>query len=213
MKWYMKITVSVLMLTFSLAAVAQTKKKVPAATGTPPVVLKTAEDSLTYAIGLSAANFFKQQDMAHVKTNLVAQAIKDAEAGKAFLNKKEGDEFLAANKKKPGVVTLPDGLQYQVLKEGTGPKPAATDKVKCHYHGTLIDGKVFDSSVDRGQPIVISVSGVIKGWIEALQMMPVGSKWKLFIPSDLAYGDKQSGPLIGPGSTLVFEVELLDIEK
>ena len=113
---------------------------------------------------------------------------------------------------KAGVVTLPSGLQYQIIKEGTGPKPTATDKVKCHYHGMLIDGTVFDSSVDRGQPIELSVSGVIPGWTEALQLMPVGSKWKLFIPSNLAYGDQETGA-IKAGSTLIFDVELLDIVK
>jgi FKBP-type peptidyl-prolyl cis-trans isomerase FklB len=102
-------------------------------------------------------------------------------------------------------------LQYQIIKEGAGPKPKLTDVVKVHYHGTLIDGKVFDSSVERGQPIQLNVNGVIPGWTEALQLMPVGSKWKLFIPSDLAYGDRQAGQMIAPGSTLVFDVELLDI--
>ncbi|MBN8852550.1 MAG: FKBP-type peptidyl-prolyl cis-trans isomerase [Sphingobacteriales bacterium] len=136
-----------------------------------------------------------------------------AQAEKSAGNKKIGEDFLAANKNKPGVVTLPSGLQYTVMKEGTGPKPGPTDKVKVHYHGTLIDGRVFDSSVDRGQPIELAVNGVIPGWTEALQLMSVGSKWKLFIPSNLAYGDQQAGPLIAPGSTLIFEVELLDIVK
>jgi FKBP-type peptidyl-prolyl cis-trans isomerase FklB len=127
-------------------------------------------------------------------------------------NKKEGDEFLAANKVKDGVVLLPSGLQYKVLTEGTGPKPAATDTVTCNYRGTLIDGTEFDSSYKRGQPLSIQVNGVIKGWTEALQLMPVGSKWQLFIPSDLGYGDRGSGPVIGPGATLIFEVELLSIQ-
>jgi FKBP-type peptidyl-prolyl cis-trans isomerase FklB len=132
---------------------------------------------------------------------------------KASGNKKAGEVFLAANKTKPGVISTPSGLQYIVLKEGSGPKPGLTDKVKCHYHGTLIDGRVFDSSVDRGQPIELSVNGVIAGWTEALQLMSVGSKWKLFIPSNLAYGDQQAGALIAPGSTLIFDIELLDIIK
>ncbi len=127
-------------------------------------------------------------------------------------NKKEGDEFLAANKVKDGVVLLPSGLQYKVLTEGTGPKPAATDTVTCNYKGTLTDGTEFDSSYKRGQPLSIQVNGVIKGWTEALQLMPVGSKWQLFIPSDLGYGDRGSGPVIGPGATLIFEVELLSIQ-
>ena len=127
-------------------------------------------------------------------------------------NRKAGEEFLAANKGKEGVVTLPDGLQYKILTPGNGPKPAASDTVVCNYKGTLIDGKEFDSSYKRGQPATFPVSGVIKGWTEALQMMPVGSKWQLFIPPDLAYGDRQAGPDITPGSTLVFEVELMSIQ-
>lgn len=126
-------------------------------------------------------------------------------------NRKEGDTFLAANKAKEGVVTLPSGLQYKILKEGTGPKPTATDTVTCNYRGTLINGKEFDSSYKRGEPTAFPVSGVIKGWTEALQLMPVGSKWQLFVPADLAYGDRSPSPDIGPGDTLIFEVELLKI--
>ena len=127
-------------------------------------------------------------------------------------NRKAGEEFLAANKSKEGVMALPDGLQYKILTPGNGPKPTASDTVVCNYKGTLIDGKEFDSSYKRGQPATFPVSGVIKGWTEALQMMPVGSKWQLFIPPDLAYGDRQAGPDITPGSTLVFEVELMSIQ-
>ncbi len=127
-------------------------------------------------------------------------------------NKATGEAFLAENKGKDGVITTASGLQYVIMKEGTGAKPGPTDKVKTHYHGTLIDGTVFDSSVDRGQPISFPVNGVIAGWTEALQLMPVGSKWKLFIPSELAYGARGAGAMIGPNSALVFEVELLDIE-
>ena len=208
----------------------------PAAAGTP-VALKTTQDSLSYAIGLSVANFYKQQNITNINTALVMRAINDvnkgnkqmldeqqantcivnymqkAKAEKASGNKKLGQDFLAANKNKPGVITTPSGLQYLVVKEGTGPKPALTDMVRVHYHGTTIDGKVFDSSVERGQPIELAVNGVIPGWTEALQMMPVGSKWKLFIPSNLAYGDQQAGPMIAPGSTLVFDVELIAIVK
>ncbi len=126
-------------------------------------------------------------------------------------NRKQGEAFLAANKSKPGVQTLPDGLQYKVLKEGTGPKPTANDTVTVNYRGTLTNGKEFDSSYKRGQPASFPVGGVIRGWTEALQLMPVGSKWELYIPPDLAYGDRGSGPDIGPGETLVFEVELLSI--
>ena len=127
-------------------------------------------------------------------------------------NKKEGDAFLAANKTKEGVVTLPSGLQYKILKAGSGPKPTATDSVVCNYRGTLIDGKEFDSSYKRGQPATFPVNGVIKGWTEALQLMPVGSKWQLVVPSDLAYGPRGAGADIGPDATLIFEVELLSIQ-
>jgi len=127
-------------------------------------------------------------------------------------NKKEGDEFLAANKIKEGVTTLPDGLQYKILQEGTGPKPSATDAVTVNYRGALVNGTEFDSSYKRGQPATFNVTGIIKGWTEALELMPVGSKWQLVIPSDLAYGPSGRPPVIGPNSTLVFEVELVSIQ-
>ncbi len=127
-------------------------------------------------------------------------------------NKKEGDAFLAANKSKEGVVTLPSGLQYKVEKQGTGPKPQATDTVECNYRGTLINGKEFDSSYKRGQTASFPVNGVIKGWTEVLQLMPVGSKYQVFIPADLAYGPRGAGPDIGPNATLIFEIELISIK-
>jgi len=127
-------------------------------------------------------------------------------------NKKEGEAFLAANKMKAGVVTLPDGLQYKILTAGTGPKPTADQTVTCHYRGTLLDGTEFDSSYKRGQPAEFPLKGVIKGWTEALQLMPAGSKWQLFIPSELAYGENGAGQSIGPNSTLIFEVELISIK-
>ena len=137
---------------------------------------------------------------------------KQAQEGEA--NKKEGDAFLAANKTKEGVVTLPSGLQYKILKEGSGPKPTSTDSVVCNYKGTLINGTEFDSSYKRGEPATFPVTGVIKGWTEALQLMPVGSKWQLFIPPDLAYGPRGTpGGPIGPNSTLIFEVELVSIKE
>lgn len=217
-------------------------KPVPAKTAKPAVkaatpALKTAKDSMSYAIGMSLANFYKDQGITELNTSLVSKALSDCLGNKTTLltedqmnmsisnylqqlkkeksaaARKQGEEFLAANKTKAGVVTLPSGLQYQVIQEGTGAKPALTDKVKCHYHGTLIDGTVFDSSVDRGQPIDFPVNGVIRGWVEALQLMPEGSKWKLFIPADLAYGDQQAGAKIAPGSTLIFDVELIEIVK
>jgi FKBP-type peptidyl-prolyl cis-trans isomerase len=147
----------------------------------------------------------KQQEKMKVEQEKMEVAAKE--------NKKEGAEFLEANKTKEGVVALPSGLQYKILTEGTGPKPTATDTVSCNYRGTLLNGTEFDSSYKRGQPASFPLTGVIKGWTEALQLMPVGSKWQLFIPSDLAYGergDPRSG--IGPGATLIFEVELLSIQ-
>ncbi len=130
---------------------------------------------------------------------------------KAAANLKAGQEFLEANKSKKGVTSLPSGLQYEVITEGTGAKPLATNKVTCHYHGTLIDGTVFDSSVKRGQPAAFPLNMVIKGWTEGLQLMSVGSKWRFFIPPHLGYGDRQVSAEIGPNSTLIFEVELLGI--
>ena len=128
-------------------------------------------------------------------------------------NKSSGEAFLAANKDKEGVVTLPSGLQYKVLTEGTGAKPAADDSVVCNYRGTLTDGKEFDSSYKRGEPATFPVKGVIKGWTEALQLMPVGSKWQLFVPPSLAYGEQGAGADIGPNATLIFEVELISIKE
>lgn len=126
-------------------------------------------------------------------------------------NLREGQEFMAENAKKEGVVTLPSGLQYEIITEGSGKQPKATDKVKCHYHGTTIHGDVFDSSVKRGTPATFPLNRVIAGWTEALQLMPVGSKWKLILPANLAYGEEQISKEIGPNSTLIFEVELLGI--
>lgn len=130
---------------------------------------------------------------------------------KAEANLKAGQEFLAANKTKAGVTELPSGLQYEILTEGNGPKPTQYNTVTCHYHGTLIDGTVFDSSVKRGQPASFPLNMVIKGWTEGLQLMGTGSKWRFFIPPHLGYGDRQVGPTIGPNSTLIFDVELISI--
>ncbi len=127
-------------------------------------------------------------------------------------NKKAGDVFLAENKTKEGVVTLPSGLQYKILTAGAGPKPTATDTVVCQYKGTLLDGTEFDSSYKRGQPATFAVARIIKGWTEALELMPVGSKWQLFIPADLAYGERGAGGVIPPNATLIFEVELVSIQ-
>lgn len=156
------------------------------------------------------------QDEAQAVLKEVQAAVQKEQQEKmkqaADKNKTEGEAFLAANKSKEGVVVLPSGMQYKILTEGTGPKPTASDTVVCNYRGTLIDGKEFDSSFKRNSPAKFPVSGVIKGWTEALQLMPVGSKWQLFIPSNLAYGEQGVGGDITPNSTLIFEVELLSIE-
>lgn len=170
--------------------------------------IKTGKPLLTEEQMTACVNNFMQAKQAEK-----SEATRKANAGIIEINHKAGEAFLAENKTKPGVVTTASGLQYEILKEGTGPKPLTTDKVKCHYHGTLLDGTIFDSSVDRGQPVDFPVTGVIQGWVEALQLMPVGSKWRLFLPSNLAYGDNAAGPKITPGSTLIFDLELLEIVK
>lgn len=202
------------------------------------VTIKTKADKFSYAVGMSIASNVKQQGIIDsLSVELMSKAFADvfsgatplisAEESQAVIQQymmemqskagekaaAEGRKFLEENKKKPGVITLPSGLQYLVMKEGTGEMPKETDKVTTHYHGTLINGEVFDSSVDRGQPASFPVNGVIRGWVEALQLMKVGSKWKLFVPSELAYGANGAGPKIGPNTTLIFEVELLSIDK
>jgi FKBP-type peptidyl-prolyl cis-trans isomerase FklB len=141
----------------------------------------------------------------------IADRLFNMNADKSAANLKAGQEFLAANKLKPGVTELPSGLQYEVITQGSGPKPTEFNKVTCHYHGTLINGTVFDSSVQRGKPAAFPLNQVIKGWTEGVQLMPEGSKWRFFIPPHLGYGDRQVGSYIGPNSTLIFEVELLGI--
>ena len=142
----------------------------------------------------------------------LSDKLRQAKDTKADANATAGEAFLKANAGKPGIVELPGGIQYEVLKEGSGAKPGPTSEVTCHYHGTLIDGTVFDSSVQRGSPASFPLNRVIKGWTEALQLMPLGSKWRLFLPPAMAYGDRQTGAVIGPNSTLIFEVELLGIK-
>jgi FKBP-type peptidyl-prolyl cis-trans isomerase FklB len=139
----------------------------------------------------------------------IADRLFQMKAEKAASNLKSGQEFLEANKSKAGITELPGGLQYQVITEGSGPKPTALSTVTCHYHGTLLDGTVFDSSVNRGKPASFPLNMVIKGWTQGLQLMPTGSKWRFFIPPHLGYGDRQVGSHIGPNSTLIFEVELI----
>jgi len=153
-----------------------------------------------------------QEKAALMQLQTEVRAAQEAKAKEASgPARKAGEAFLAENKSKEGVVTLPSGMQYKILTAGTGPKPTANDTVTCNYRGTLLNGKEFDSSYKRGQPASFPVSGVIKGWTEALQLMPVGSKWQLFIPPDLAYGDRGAGGDIGPGETLIFEVELISV--
>jgi len=149
---------------------------------------------------------------AEAATAIIQEQFLALQKKQGSVNKAKGEAFLAENKARPEVKTTESGLQYEVMTEGTGAIPSADDKVKVHYHGTLIDGTVFDSSVERGTPASFPVGGVIKGWVEALQLMPTGSKWKLFIPSDLAYGERGAGGDIGPDAALVFEVELIEIE-
>jgi len=206
------------------------------------VKLVSKNDSVSYALGVLIGESNKQQmkdapGVDQLNKDIIISAFTKAFMGdsvqikpeaanasiQAFFaevskiesdkNQKEGEDFLAANASKAGVVTLPSGLQYEIITAGTGAKPTAEDQVKCHYHGTTIDGKVFDSSVDRGEPAVFPVNRVIPGWTEALQLMPIGSKWKLYIPSALAYGERGAGQDIKPNSALIFEVELLEIVK
>ncbi|MFG1488906.1 FKBP-type peptidyl-prolyl cis-trans isomerase [Oceanospirillum sp. HFRX-1_2] len=201
---------------------------------------KTEEDRLSYSLGLIMGQRL-QQDFENLDVDMLAQAIKDTYAGNlkmtetelretmqafqqkkmleqqeaqakaAEANLKAGQKFLSENGKKKGVVTTESGLQYQVLTAGNGAKPALTDQVKVHYEGKLLNGEVFDSSYQRGEPVTFGLNQVIPGWQEGLQLMSVGSKWKIFIPSDLAYGPGGTGGPIGPNETLIFEVELLDI--
>ena len=185
------------------------RKQGVAASVDPALVSRGLRDALSGSKAAMTEDEMKAS-LQQLATELsAAQSAKAKEAGAP--NRKEGEAFLLANKSKDGVKTLPDGLQYKVITEGKGPKPSASDTVTVNYRGTLINGKEFDSSYKRGQPASFPVGGVIKGWTEALQLMPVGSRWQLFIPSDLAYGDRGSGGDIGPSSTLIFEVELLSI--
>lgn len=219
---------------FSLSAQAQ--KKVPKKTApvkakpTAPA-LKNLNDSVSYAIGLSVANFYSQQGIKNLNASIVSRAINDVFAKSKLLlteeqanlcvmrflnpnlfqNIEAGEKFLAANKTKPGVKTTPSGLQYEVIKEGSGRKPLATDTVEVNYKGTLTNGTEFDNSYKRGAPISFPLNRVIPGWTEALQLMPEGSKYRLYIPYQLAYGMNDQGQIPG-GSVLIFEVELLEVK-
>lgn len=201
----------------------------------------TRDDKISYAIGYDVSQNLKE--IIDFNTELFLQGVNDGladqqkmsrqevvEAIKAYQmlakqrqmaarekqladNKAAGEKFLAANKKNEGVIELPSGLQYKVIRAGNGDSPKPGDKVRCHYKGTLINGSEFDSSYERNKPVVFPVDGVIKGWTQALQLMKVGGKWQVYIPSDLAYGDRGAGNIIAPGSALIFEIELLSIEE
>lgn len=228
----MKKTLSIIALS-GLVALTACDKSGKATTGE----FKNDREKLAYAVGLEVGRNMEDAKIDSLDVESMLNAMRDVlnkkdlkmtdEAARkliqeyfqnkqkvdAQVQKQKAQEFFVANSKKPGVVTLPSGLQYQIIKEGTGPKPTVNNKVKVHYHGTLLDGKVFDSSVERGEPAEFSVGGVITGWTEALQLMPTGSKWKVFIPSNLAYGERGAGGVIGPNESLIFEVELIEIVK
>ena len=196
------------------------------------LVLKNQKDKVSYIIGMNIGNDLKRQSI-DISPKILAEGVQQALAGSKPLlteqeiqetmmafqkemmakQKERGDAFLAENKKKEGVKTLPSGLQYKVIKAGTGKKPKLNDTVTIHYRGTLIDGTEFDSSYKRGQPVSFPVSGVLPGWTEALQLMEEGAKWQLFIPPNLAYGERGAGGVIGPNATLVFEIELVSIQE
>jgi FKBP-type peptidyl-prolyl cis-trans isomerase len=239
----------IIIIAIAIVSVAQaqvkkdtTGKKVLATKGkitlTAPVIKMTADDSLSYALGLEGATYYNSQGITKLNTVLVKKAFDDVYNKKTPLltkeqadmtiqkklqefmeaktskEKEEGKKFLAENKKRKGVIELPSGLQYEILKDSAGERPTDTSTVKAHYIGTLLNGQEFDNSYKRGQPLEIPVSGVIKGWTEALKLMRTGSKWKLYIPAELAYGDRGAGNgAIPGGATLIFEVELISIVK
>ena len=230
-----KILVAFFIVCLPVFCMAQ-KKTGSKTTKTPPAFqLKNKLDSVSYAIGMAVAGNLKQQGFDTLNIEAITKALEDTykkqptkieqaqiqalltqyhqdlQKEKLEKNLKEGEKFLEANKTKPGVVTLPSGMQYVVLKEGTGAKPTINDVVTTHYKGTLLDGTVFDSSIENGQPVQFPLNGVIAGWTEALQLMGIGAKWQLFIPAKLAYGEKGYPPAIPPNATLIFEVELLSI--
>ena len=239
-----RIAVSVVTLLMVVAGVAQNKSKTTkpttsSQTSSSALTLKTGLDSFSYAMGMSVGKFYKQQGLTSIKTNLMLKGIGDAmndkskpvmdemqcnmvmqsylteqKAKKSSASKMAGQRFMDSIAKQPGVVKLPSGLQYKVLKAGSDTEhPKITDTVKFHYKGSLADGTEFDNSYTRGEPLIHPVSQLVPGWTEALQLMTPGSKWILYIPSSLGYGDQGAGDVIPPGATLVFEVELLEIVK
>ena len=230
----------ILIICIASTVIAQAQAKKPitkkaTVTKASASIFKNSTDSFSYAIGLEGAAYYKSQGATTINSALVKKAFDDVYGKKTLLLtpqqstmtiqnklkkymenknakvKEEGKKFLAENKKRQGVVELPSGLQYEIITAGTGEKPKATDTVKAHYAGRLITGEEFDNSYKRGEPLQIPVGGVIQGWVEALQLMPVGSKWKLFIPSDLGYGERGAGGSIPGGAALVFDIELIEI--
>lgn len=239
----MKITKIIYLTVVLLCATnISNAKPAPKKIANKPVAMSTQMDSIAYALGQNYYSMFKQYELT-VNTDILISGLRDAEAGKplftkekedeliaalnqilqkqyqeksakkALVNKAEGEKFLADNKKRPNIKTTPSGLQYEVIKEGTGKQPKETDKVTVHYTGKLLDGSVFDSSVERGEPIEFGLNQVIKGWTEGVQLMKEGGKIILYIPSELAYGDMDRGGPIPPGSTLIFEVELIKVAE
>jgi len=242
-KLNMKKTICILLASITIAPItfAQTKKTKPSTTVTPTPTgnpMKNGLDSFSYAVGVSIAMNMKDQGIEELNLPLMSKAFDDVFKNQTTLMKPDmcnstlqqklqefnqkksaaqkeiGTAFLAENKKKPGVTTLPNGLQYEVMTAGdpNGQKPTAKDTVVVHYVGTLIDGKEFDNSVKRGEPATFPLGGVIRGWTEILQQMTVGAKWKVYIPSELGYGERGAGGQIPPHSTLIFEINLLGIK-
>lgn len=235
----MKKIILIISILCVAVAQAQTKKTTTAkktvTTKTTTVAPKVSIDSFSYALGVNVASNLRTQGIQSLNYASLQRAMTDVFTNKTplltenqckmaiqdklmqYMNsknsaaKEEGKKFLAENKKRPGVIELPNGLQYEIIKQGTGEKPKLTDTVKAHYAGSLVNGQEFDNSYKRGEPLQIPVSGVIPGWTQALQMMPVGSKWKLYIPSDLGYGDRGAGGAIPGGAALIFDIELLEI--
>lgn len=231
----MKIVIGVMLLICILPG-CKTASKTAVRIDPPVTTLSTLNDSASYAVGISVANFYKQQGVPTLNSQLVSKAIDDVMGGKTvlfddatantvmndYMNKCQaekskktidsGEQFLAQNKLKAGVITTATGLQYEIIKEGSGARPTANDSVTCHYRGTLLDGTPVDNSYDRGQPLTFFLGRVVKGWSEGVQLMTVGSTYKFYIPYTLGYGVNDYGPIPG-GSVLVFEITLLDIKK
>ena len=214
---YLRVIASMIFVALMAAGCTAEEKAVK-----PEVTLDSAKNRISYTIGVNIGQDFKTQKM-DIDPDVLLEGLNDSMAGKelrmtemeqrATKNKEEGEAFLAENAKKEGIVVTESGLQYKIVEPGEGDSPGPNDVATVHYRGTLIDGKQFDSSYDRGQPATFPVGGVIAGWTEALQLMKPGAKWQLFIPSELAYGERGAGQDIGPNAVLTFDVELISVEK